>query len=553
MTGSLALPMMLLVLMLCGMVYRNGVPHQLMEQYRAFQQDFGVVVIDSDTSSFPTTTPTTTTLDTDKSTRYKRESEGMTKQEPELAKPDSTRVRATVQREHPHQETHRVNKTLEFVVDRETTPTVIEEEHPHQKTHRNNDNDDKTEAESTDDSTMHKLQEPEEKTTETVQSESTRNNDNNAEQQEQQQEQQESENHHPKKNNKRRRSNHAVFYNVYIHPSEPSTGFKIVSEQLDLVVQGGYLINSTVYYNLIGGGGDNNKNDTMIPCPPPLQCRLLKRYNQAFEEVTLSALHRYCRRHPTHTVTYLHNKGSFNTFTHNHRNRRLVTRVLASGVCHAMKLKTTNNDNEEEDYNVCGPIFQFNPHFHFSTNMWTAQCNYIQHLSPPDQYEALRFQMCRHLVESQPHYHHSKCFGLVNTNNHNGSNHQQQQQLAERWVAAGLGRHAMEWWIASHPSLRPCMAMQQPLYEFETGFESSLVPQLVQPYHLPHVVPNTTMASLEFALQQYYYLHGTIHGGICELRLDRIQDSPCLDEEEKPSYLRNITSIAQPISKQNEA
>uniref|UniRef100_A0A7S1D688 Uncharacterized protein n=1 Tax=Cyclophora tenuis TaxID=216820 RepID=A0A7S1D688_CYCTE len=171
-------------------------------------------------------------------------------------------------------------------------------------------------------------------------------------------------------------------------------------------------------------------------------------------------------------------------------------------------------------------MFQFNPHLHFSTNMWTAQCDYIQHLSPPKEYEAIRVEMCRQFLArtTQPR----KC--CLN------------ESSPSEWTASGMGRHSMEWWISSHPALRPCQAMKMAdaFYKYTTGLEPQLIPELTPPVRLPPEPSNSTLDTLRFALQQFYYLHGTISGGLCEMQIEQLNHNLCSPREQS-NYLRNIS------------
>lgn len=94
---------------------------------------------------------------------------------------------------------------------------------------------------------------------------------------------------------------------------------------------------------------------------------------QGFEDITLDRIHRFCNRHQSATVVYLHTKGAYHPSEFQTEWRRNM--VAAAKTCVARM--------KEWDYDVCGYIIQRKPIPHLSGNIWTAKCAYIKLLVSP--------------------------------------------------------------------------------------------------------------------------------------------------------------------------
>lgn len=152
----------------------------------------------------------------------------------------------------------------------------------------------------------------------------------------------------------------------------------------------------------------------------------MKHYEEAFEEVALNDLQNHCKEHPKHRqVIYVHPKGSFHPRPAQNYWRKEGTMVASSEDC-AKKL-------QEGQCNACGARVSFMP-LHFSGNFWRASCDYVKLLPPVMEIESL-FAEAYHTAPTDMNF----------TLEIKG-----QAQL-------GLGRFAVEQWIASHPSFTPCL------------------------------------------------------------------------------------------------
>lgn len=223
----------------------------------------------------------------------------------------------------------------------------------------------------------------------------------------------------------------ALFYNIFFKKAQSHKTLAIIQEQMDQI-RNSSLANSTIYYNTIGF------NDSF--CPPDLKCRNLNFYPKANEEVTLQSLHEYCQKHPQARVSYIHNKGSFSQrdmrFLRHHATKAALSDQCSNSTC-----------------NVCGMIFQSTPYFHFSSNMWTAQCSYVKNLVSPLEYEPKRRALCQSTeLDRRMKDHADKNPFCPSSNNAINDDDNDPGKLA----MYGFSRYSAERWITSHPSLVPC-------------------------------------------------------------------------------------------------
>ena len=154
-------------------------------------------------------------------------------------------------------------------------------------------------------------------------------------------------------------------------------------------------------------------------------------------------------------VAYLHDKGSFrNVFSRKvkerqKRLRQALLRGLGSVGCVAAITKTDTCD-------VCSTHFSALPHQHAKGNMWLARCSYVKRLIAPPAFQ-----------KGMDAYWGRLGFDTGG------------RLMGTPWV--GTGRFAMEHWVHSHPSVRPCDVSEKPLELLEDmiqlssgGFNSSV-------------------------------------------------------------------------------
>jgi hypothetical protein len=237
-------------------------------------------------------------------------------------------------------------------------------------------------------------------------------------------------------NNTNNTSHRVVFYNVYINPESGTSyrmSLKIVDEQLKIIPN-----HTRIFYFHIGG----KRHKNICSNYPQLHCTCMEYKEQGGEDLTLQAMWKYCQRHQTHRVTYLHDKGSFRRSAGNTRNRRRTTRGALSEECLQMP--------SHLNCNVCGAKLQVMPHLIYQSNMWTAECSYIRQLLPPSNYMQTRQILLRKL------YSENDC--LSQTADDTMADTSWSWNLSDPLFLrnVGLGRYALERWMTSHPSFRPC-------------------------------------------------------------------------------------------------
>ena len=243
-------------------------------------------------------------------------------------------------------------------------------------------------------------------------------------------------------------ANLAVFYNAYLPSSTNDTTRQVIldtifASQLAFLGNSYAVVNRTSTNNTMGAGDvveiepvklyyntiDFPLNDTWMKetCAPyQLEPVHMRHYKQAFEEVTLNALHEYCIEHPDHDVIYLHPKGSFHPKESQKYWRKEGTMTAASEDC-ATKLSSSK-------CNGCGARFNPMP-THFSGNFWRSKCNYVRFLRNVTEVEPL-FRQTYNTASSIM----NMSFTLSNEN--------------EPFL--GLDRFAAEQWIGSSPAFQPC-------------------------------------------------------------------------------------------------
>lgn len=233
-----------------------------------------------------------------------------------------------------------------------------------------------------------------------------------------------------------------IFFHLYLgSPSKLNNqtmkndfnSLSIVQEQL-LQVGTSYAASSNdlhIYYNTVGGEMDSEWMYNLCKNKYNMTCTQLSHFPEGFEDKTLDALKLYCSEHPTMSVVYLHNKGSFHPKRSQNRWRRSVTAAATSKLC----LKP---DKEVSSCNVCGLMFQPVPGPHFPGNMWAAKCTYINNLHTMEDYHNRRLKLDKWIEEEQ-----SK--GTFHANLFPNERHY-----------TGQGRYEAEQWIGSSPTLIPC-------------------------------------------------------------------------------------------------
>jgi hypothetical protein len=207
----------------------------------------------------------------------------------------------------------------------------------------------------------------------------------------------------------------------------------IIREQLTEMKNSRLLGSAPVFYNVIGSY--NATGDIQQECGD--QCHALKYVADADESITLRALHDFCQEQGDDEdtlVTYIHDKGSLHPSPDNTNLRIMLTKSAFSDACQ------TIGTGANSTCNICGARFSPFPHYHVPGNMWTARCSYIRKLIKPDEF-AFKMESLMDAV-----FNHTKTAKVP------------KPTIRQYNVGAdvGCGRFALEHWVGSHPSIRPC-------------------------------------------------------------------------------------------------
>ncbi|KAL7491916.1 hypothetical protein ACHAWT_001355 [Skeletonema menzelii] len=194
-----------------------------------------------------------------------------------------------------------------------------------------------------------------------------------------------------------------VFYNVY---ADPTGGDIALNRARDYVREQMGLIQPSLHQVFIRSIGAQFKVENATH---------VQHDDQGDEMGTLKLLWDYCQK-TEDLVVYIHNKGSLHPSKENDSLRQWITRAALSKECSNMPRKC----------NVCSWRFSPFPHPHNSGNMWAAKCEYVKKLIDPLLFETRMSQLYPTIVNTW-----------------------------KGWMV-GVGRHAAEHWVHSHPSVQPC-------------------------------------------------------------------------------------------------
>mmetsp|Transcript_11124 Transcript_11124/g.23028 ORF Transcript_11124/g.23028 Transcript_11124/m.23028 type:complete len:423 (-) Transcript_11124:111-1379(-) len=233
----------------------------------------------------------------------------------------------------------------------------------------------------------------------------------------------------------------AIFYNIYVPPTQtPEDAGKreyalgLVEEQLGYYSAASEFVQkSSIYYNVIGDTSATEAMERICQkTSSETSCQLLQAVPEGDEGLTLERVFDYCEDHPLAQVTYMHNKGSFHPTPENTAMRRMLTKAVFSDECQAMPIG---------ECSVCASRFAPLPTTHFSGNVWTADCSYIQKLIRPSEFASKMDAM----VDYAFALNDGSVFPMPN-----------QKYIVDRPHDYGTKRFAFEYWVGSHPQLKPC-------------------------------------------------------------------------------------------------
>lgn len=139
--------------------------------------------------------------------------------------------------------------------------------------------------------------------------------------------------------------------------------------------------------------------------------------------------------------------------------------------------------------------------FMYPGNFFTAQCSYVKKLIPPQFYEDRITELTKDTLLMR-----LKGSLLMNL-------------FSDRIDRYGLYRYAMEAWIGSHPSIKPCDVSKTKHLMFwldedqdtEDEFEFAMAPrQPDAPFDLDEAMEKKVLANKELRMKEYYLLAGKI-------------------------------------------
>ena len=232
-------------------------------------------------------------------------------------------------------------------------------------------------------------------------------------------------------------SSFVIFYNAFVNSNNFNQSLRIIKEQMGQI-QSSTHYDTPIYYNLIG----SNVSNPLI-CPNTTKCKRMRYLTQGEEVTTLQDLYQYCVDNPSANVVYLHDKGSFNPTGANHRIRKIATASAISTGC--------RNATKTNACNLCVNKFQFLPNHHTPGAMWTARCDYLSTLIPPQDFDAKRRAMFRLVRDNKTLQDRLYCVKALVDRFEDGKAFD-----GDQWKYMSIFRYATEHWALSGPDLKPC-------------------------------------------------------------------------------------------------
>jgi hypothetical protein len=231
----------------------------------------------------------------------------------------------------------------------------------------------------------------------------------------------------------------AIFYHVSLSVAEAQD---VVAQQMEIAANshaagsssGGDSGPVPLYYTVTGGTAENLPRFVERICEKydSVACHLMHSFERDWKGETLQQLHRYCQSYPSHRVVYLTNRGPRQLGRDATNVIRSMTAAVTSDMClgGAVQAETTCN--------VCGLAFYTQPAPHFPGNMFAASCDYVNQLLAPNQFEErMRDVIGEALL--------AKVRTILTSN-----------LFPDSPETMGLDEHAVDHWIGSHPTIRPC-------------------------------------------------------------------------------------------------
>lgn len=244
------------------------------------------------------------------------------------------------------------------------------------------------------------------------------------------------------------RKHHDVFERSWL-PSDPSgiviffhivlgdDGDGLATSRMQLeTVNNMYLASEqtvTVFFNVVSD--ENSRKEIILGICAALSninCHPMSHLDRDYRGETLQHLYEFCRMmaNPHQFVVYINNNDGATGLWKGHPLLKQMTMAATSELC----LKPS-----KDACNVCGLAFYTMWTLFFPGNMFSASCSYVKKLIPPIAFEDRLEGMVGSTLLA-------KLRQKITSN----------LILGDRIDYWGLGRFAMDHWIASHPDLVPC-------------------------------------------------------------------------------------------------
>jgi len=287
----------------------------------------------------------------------------------------------------------------------------------------------------------------------------------------------------------------AVFFDIGVHADVAEetavSEIQFVREQFDIISSSKSI--SNVYYLTMGHDLTTKMN--LCDQTRGLHCEHLKHTKDLYAGETIRHIHEYCQRNAHQKVVYLRNQLPSRIKDPKRRQRLMkhLTMAVTSDVC----LRSLDNRNQ---CNLCGLQF-FTIHTpHMLGNMWASSCSHINQLLPPEEFvDKLRDYSATVLIQ--------KIWTRINFG-----------LLDETPDRLGLGGHALEHWVGSHPELLPCDLTDQPVSFWIQKSRKSRNFRLYKGPHTkeaPYVSINPdkeaqVMTTERLRMREFHYLPGNL-------------------------------------------
>jgi hypothetical protein len=229
----------------------------------------------------------------------------------------------------------------------------------------------------------------------------------------------------------------AIFYNLFVRPEQTEEQMlDMVSEQFEHISNShlATLGVPIIYYSYIGTR-PLTPNFDLVCKRFQFDCRLMGSFESEVDqsERTLQRTYEYCGPMDLGRkgFVYLHSGFNYHKDSNEALWRRHLTSAAASSACLEQGLV-------KSPCHICGLIASAFPAIHFIGNMFAVRCAYVRKLIPPLEFKTRMRQVAKDMMIMILEGKLSVGLGK------------------EADYTFGLDEYAMEHWMGSHPSVKPC-------------------------------------------------------------------------------------------------